>query len=381
MTDLLSQPRRVSRRRIRAIVPIVGGILVLATLGGLLWVRNAMSEAAPTGLTVVVVEPAASTPAEQRADLGAEVREAQGRQDQLMLAVVAGGDADIVLSDTFACGDDANELVCENEGDDTSARVAEKLDDLVSADRPAEVDLFAPFRALSQQLSAQPVDGEVSVFLNVSGRHDVPGVELASAGLGDRLDEVAAEVEESRAFPEQCDGWSVHLVMPASGDAAADAGVADLLERLLGGCGGELASVSPRWLGDVESTALGDYDVEVARAPESVTYSLGSALFDTGSAELRPDALEAVDAIVADLADSRVSSLDVVGYADSTGDPTTNLDLSQQRADAVAGHLRQALELADGAVHTEGRGALPDDGSAEAKQGNRRVDVVVTTVT
>jgi outer membrane protein OmpA-like peptidoglycan-associated protein len=115
-----------------------------------------------------------------------------------------------------------------------------------------------------------------------------------------------------------------------------------------------------------------------------VTFNTGS-LFDTGSAQINSDSLDAaIHGLNANYAAGRVQ---VRGHTDSTGSAATNQTLSEQRASAVKDYL-QSHGLKQTAMSSVGlASALPmaeernPDGSAniEGQKFNRRVEIVVRT--
>ena len=114
---------------------------------------------------------------------------------------------------------------------------------------------------------------------------------------------------------------------------------------------------------------------------EGSTTTIGSdVLFEFDSAELSERATATIRDLAAGLPDG-VEDVEVIGHTDSLGTDDYNLDLSQQRADAVAEVLAQ--ELSGVEPTTEGRGSeepvareSEDDPGAAAR--NRRVEVRVT---
>lgn len=79
--------------------------------------------------------------------------------------------------------------------------------------------------------------------------------------------------------------------------------------------------------------------------------------------------------------DRDVSDIEVIGYADSTGDPAGNLKLSQERADAVRDFLaNEGFEFTEGHSLVIGRGdveALKKNGPGVADPEYRKVTVVI----
>ncbi|KVD49492.1 hypothetical protein WI85_15015 [Burkholderia ubonensis] len=118
-----------------------------------------------------------------------------------------------------------------------------------------------------------------------------------------------------------------------------------------------------------------------AAAPAPVqNVSLSSdALFAFGSATLTPAARATLDKLTSQQGDPHFTRVAVTGHTDAIGSDTSNLQLSQQRADAVAGYLRERGLRADTFVVT-GRGKadpVASNATAEGRAGNRRVEIVL----
>jgi outer membrane protein OmpA-like peptidoglycan-associated protein len=119
----------------------------------------------------------------------------------------------------------------------------------------------------------------------------------------------------------------------------------------------------------------------VTREGEGLVVTFASGLlFDFDSDKLRAESRRNLDSLAKSLASFGDSKLLLVGHTDSVGTASYNLNLSQQRAAAVADYLVErgvpAVRLA-----TSGRGetdpVAPNDTDAN-RQLNRRVEVVVT---
>jgi outer membrane protein OmpA-like peptidoglycan-associated protein len=106
-------------------------------------------------------------------------------------------------------------------------------------------------------------------------------------------------------------------------------------------------------------------------------YTVSGSAFASGRASLTSSGIASLNHLAAVL--GKGASLRIEGFSDSQGADAANLQLSQQRADAV----RQALidaGLASGRLQAVGRGeAAPvaDNASAEGRARNRRVEVIV----
>ncbi|HMM66566.1 MAG TPA: Ig-like domain-containing protein [Dokdonella sp.] len=109
----------------------------------------------------------------------------------------------------------------------------------------------------------------------------------------------------------------------------------------------------------------------------------GDAFFGFDRSELRPDAIAALDALVAKLQSmDRVSRVSVVGHTDSVGSEAYNQALSVRRAASAKAHLVSRGVPAD-QIDARGEGELnpsfPNDTPAN-RQKNRRVDVEFLTI-
>jgi outer membrane protein OmpA-like peptidoglycan-associated protein len=109
----------------------------------------------------------------------------------------------------------------------------------------------------------------------------------------------------------------------------------------------------------------------------------GDAFFGFDQSDLRPDAIAALDELVAKLQSvSRVSRVSIVGHTDSVGSETYNQSLSERRAASARAYLIERGIPAD-QIDTRGEGELnpdhPND-TPENRQKNRRVDVEFLTI-
>lgn len=107
----------------------------------------------------------------------------------------------------------------------------------------------------------------------------------------------------------------------------------------------------------------------------------GDALFDSGSARIRPDAARALHSVAAGLAaQPATGAVRVEGHTDDVGSDEANVDLSRRRAAAVGAWL-----VRDRAVRADrieligwgGRAPATTDHSPQGRQRNRRVVVSV----
>lgn len=106
-------------------------------------------------------------------------------------------------------------------------------------------------------------------------------------------------------------------------------------------------------------------------------------LFDFDSADLKPEAREALDDVAEVLAYYEGAPVQVIGHTDDQGGREYNLGLSQDRAEAVLAGLRERGIGAD-RLSSEGRGLDEPVASNDAEEGraqNRRVEVLIVGVT
>lgn len=116
----------------------------------------------------------------------------------------------------------------------------------------------------------------------------------------------------------------------------------------------------------------------------------GGAVFEFGSAEVRPVAIDQLRKLGELIQKSPSVTFSIEGYTDSFGDAAYNLQLSQQRAEAVRSWLVQNMEVNPDHIKAAGFGATrflaapkPVDMHSQAsidaeklhEQPNRRVEI------
>lgn len=102
-------------------------------------------------------------------------------------------------------------------------------------------------------------------------------------------------------------------------------------------------------------------------------------LFDTGSADIKPESAGALTEIARLLTQSPKLSLHVVGHTDNVGALTANLDLSRRRAQSVVTALTTTHKVAATRLRADGVGPLAPVASNDTDAGrakNRRVELV-----
>lgn len=120
---------------------------------------------------------------------------------------------------------------------------------------------------------------------------------------------------------------------------------------------------------------------ETKRTEQGLITKLKSdILFDTGKAELKPEARENLKKMADIMKKYPENVLTVKGYTDNTGSQEINEILSEKRAKAVKGQL-VASGLPEPVVGTQGMGPInpiADNSSLEGRKQNRRVEIEVT---
>ncbi|MDX3773579.1 OmpA family protein [Chromatiaceae bacterium AAb-1] len=109
---------------------------------------------------------------------------------------------------------------------------------------------------------------------------------------------------------------------------------------------------------------------------------LGDVLFDTGQASLKSGSSQHLDKLALFLNTHPERTAQIEGHTDDVGSDASNMLLSQRRADTVKAFL-VAQGIAGSRLDASGKGeAVPlgSNGSAEGRQQNRRVEVIIANV-
>ena len=120
-------------------------------------------------------------------------------------------------------------------------------------------------------------------------------------------------------------------------------------------------------------------DMQAHQTERGIVLTVGDVLFDTGQATLKPGAVAEIVRLADFLKANPERTARIEGHTDSTGSVTTNLELSQRRAEAVANTLIDAGIPRQRVIAT---GLGPDfpvasNATAAGRQQNRRVEVVI----
>ena len=110
-----------------------------------------------------------------------------------------------------------------------------------------------------------------------------------------------------------------------------------------------------------------------------IVVTIGDLLFETGKANLSPQANASIDKLAQFLMNHPTRNLSIEGHTDSVGGDDYNLGLSQRRAEAVKNAL-VAKGVGSERIVTKGFGKkfpIASNATAQGRQLNRRVEVVV----
>lgn len=178
------------------------------------------------------------------------------------------------------------------------------------------------------------------------------------------------------------------------GGALLGAGTGALLGTLAGGNDRRNALVGAG-IGLVAGSAIGNYldrneralrqDLQgtgatVRNDGQAVTVVLpANVTFDTDSAEINPGFYRPLNRVTQTLNQYPKSFIDIIGHTDSTGSEAYNQDLSERRAQSVAGYFRDS-GIFPGRIAAYGVGEsepIATNASPEGRRQNRRVELVI----
>ena len=103
----------------------------------------------------------------------------------------------------------------------------------------------------------------------------------------------------------------------------------------------------------------------------------GNITFATDSANIAPSFYTPLNNLANSFKEFNQNSIEIVGYTDSTGSRQHNMDLSQRRAQSVAGYLT-SQGVDPSRVSTRGMGPdqpIASNADANGRAQNRRVEV------
>lgn len=137
----------------------------------------------------------------------------------------------------------------------------------------------------------------------------------------------------------------------------------------------------------IELRQITSDEVEVTETPEETIYTVsGTVLFDFDRADLRPEAIDILQQVLAAIEDrGHTGTIEVAGHTDAVGEAGYNYDLSVRRATGVALWLRERVPAEQDIVavgYGETQPVAPNtmpDGSDDptGRTQNRRVEIIV----
>ncbi|MGN6422198.1 MAG: OmpA family protein [Asticcacaulis sp.] len=128
---------------------------------------------------------------------------------------------------------------------------------------------------------------------------------------------------------------------------------------------------------------LEGHGVYITRQGDNIVLNMpGDVTFSSGSADLNAGFMPVLNDVATILNQYPSTYIDVVGYADSQGSDAYNLDLSNRRANAVAGYLVGQKVKAE-RIYVAGMGEanpIATNATPEGRAQNRRVEITLRPV-
>lgn len=163
----------------------------------------------------------------------------------------------------------------------------------------------------------------------------------------------------------------------------------DKLQNVLIGAGvGAMAGGGVGYYMDVQEKKLRDRlagtGVSVTRNGDNITLNMpGNVTFASNSADLNAQFFQTLDSVAIVLKEYNKTVIEVAGHTDSTGSDDYNRQLSQRRAQTVAGYL-STRGVKQERLMTVGAGEsypVASNDTDQGKQLNRRVELTIVPVT
>ena len=132
-------------------------------------------------------------------------------------------------------------------------------------------------------------------------------------------------------------------------------------------------------INDIQSTAPEKVDYS-AQATEVMASGEWRINFNTGSAQISSSSTSELEKIYNLLIQAENTKLTIVGHTDNVGNPTSNVTLSKNRAEAVVDYLRGKNIPLNRFQMIDGKGAnepTADNNTAAGKAKNRRVVITL----
>lgn len=124
--------------------------------------------------------------------------------------------------------------------------------------------------------------------------------------------------------------------------------------------------------------------VSVSRIGDNITLNMpGNVTFATDSADLSPAFFDVLNSVSKVMDEYNKTVVEVAGHTDSTGSDSYNQSLAERRAGSVAQYL-QSQGIDGTRLLTVGMGErrpVADNGTANGREANRRVEITMVPVT
>ena len=120
-------------------------------------------------------------------------------------------------------------------------------------------------------------------------------------------------------------------------------------------------------------------DLHAVKTERGTVFTLSDVVFATGKSDLKPGATADFDRLAAALAKQPDRHITVEGHTDSVGSESSNMALSQRRAESVMNYLVSHGVSAD-RITAIGKGKeypVTSNSTAAGRQKNRRVEVII----
>ena len=205
--------------------------------------------------------------------------------------------------------------------------------------------------------------------------------EKEAAAAKARADAEAKAAEEAKRQAELAAAKQAQMKAEAEAAATKAKAEADALKAKEVAARAE-AERSQKAAADLRAQLLEQFNriLETRDTPRGLVVNMGDVLFDFGKYDLRPEAREKLAKLSGIILAHPGLELAVEGHTDNVGNDELNQRLSEKRAETARAYLiQQGLSEASVAARGFGETApLADNLTAEGRQRNRRVEIVVS---
>lgn len=212
----------------------------------------------------------------------------------------------------------------------------------------------------------------------------VLGAAVVMSGC-ETLDPYTGEEQTSRATRGALIGAAAGAVVGlVSGKDAVDRRQRALIGAGVGAlAGGAIGNYQDKQEAELRAELAGT-GVSVTRIGDNITLNMpGNVTFATDSSDLSPAFFEVLNSVSTVLKEFDKTVVEVAGHTDSTGSEEYNQALSNRRASSVSQYFA-AKNISPNRLIAVGMGELrpvADNGTAEGRQANRRVEITMVPLT